>query len=155
MSSFTWMSFSLVSDQKRPKRQWMINDFQYCQTFNTLRLRQNGCYFAYNIFKCIFLNASVWISLKISLKFVHKVPMNNIPASVHMMARHQPGDQPLYETMIFSLLPHIYVTWPQCINSKKTSFNSNYWNLQIYTLFFILPFTKRPQYFQWCLDVVI
>ena len=30
-----------------------------------------------NIFKCIFLNENVWISIKISLKFVLKGPINN------------------------------------------------------------------------------
>ena len=38
--------------------------------FNTLRQRQNGRHFADEIFKCIFLNENVWISLKISLKFL-------------------------------------------------------------------------------------
>ena len=37
---------------------------------NTLRPRQNGRHFPDNIFKCIFLNESVWILLKFSLKFV-------------------------------------------------------------------------------------
>ena len=32
--------------------------------FNTLRLRQNGRYFADDTFKCIFLNENVWISIK-------------------------------------------------------------------------------------------
>ena len=35
-----------------------------------------------DIFKCIFLNENVWIVIKISLKFVLKGPMNNIPALV-------------------------------------------------------------------------
>ena len=35
-----------------------------------------------NIFKCVFLNENAWISIKISLKFVPKDPMNNIPALV-------------------------------------------------------------------------
>ena len=33
------------------------------QTVNTLRLRQNGRHFADGIFKCIFLNEKVWISI--------------------------------------------------------------------------------------------
>ena len=40
--------------------------------FKTLRPKQNGCYFADNIFKCIFFNENVWIPIKISLKFVPK-----------------------------------------------------------------------------------
>ena len=54
--------------------------------FNTLRLRQNGRQFADDIFKCIFLNENVWILIKISLKFVPKDPINNIPALVQIMA---------------------------------------------------------------------
>ena len=48
--------------------------------FNTLRPRQNGPHFPDDIFKCIFLNENVWISIRISLKFVPKGPINNIPA---------------------------------------------------------------------------
>ena len=49
---------------------------------NTLRPRQNGRHFADDTFKRIFLNENVGISIKISLKFVHKGPINNIPALV-------------------------------------------------------------------------
>ena len=48
--------------------------------FNTLRRRQNGLHFADDIFKYIFLNENVWIPTKISLKFVPKARINNIPA---------------------------------------------------------------------------
>ena len=61
--------------------------------FNTLRLRQNGRHFADDIFKCIFLNENVWIPIEISLKFVPKDPINNIPALVQIMAWRQPGDK--------------------------------------------------------------
>ena len=37
-------------------------------------------------FKCIFLNENVRISIKISLKFVAKDPINNIPALVQIIA---------------------------------------------------------------------
>ena len=66
---------------------------------NTLRLRQNGCYFPDDIFKCIFFSENVWISLKISLRFVPNGPINNIPALVQIMAWRRPGDKPLSETM--------------------------------------------------------
>ena len=42
-------------------------------SLNILRLRQNGQHFADDISKCIFLKENVWISLKISLKFVPEV----------------------------------------------------------------------------------
>ena len=48
-----------------------------------------------NLFpKCIFLNESIWISIGISLKFVPKGPINNIPALVQIMAWRLPGDKP-------------------------------------------------------------
>ena len=47
---------------------------------NTLRPRQNGRYFTDDIFKYIFLNENVWISIKISLKFVPRV---QLPISQH------------------------------------------------------------------------
>ena len=59
---------------------------------NTLRPRQNGRHFADDTFKRIFLNENVRISIKISLKFVPKGPINNIPALVQMMAWRRPGD---------------------------------------------------------------
>ena len=42
----------------------------------------NGRHFPDDIFKCIFLNENVLISIKISLKFVPKGQINNIPALV-------------------------------------------------------------------------
>ena len=67
---------------------------------NTLRPTQNGCQFPDDIFKWIFLNENAWISTKISLKFVSKVPINNIPALVQIMAWRRPGDKPLSEPMM-------------------------------------------------------
>ena len=74
---------------------------------NILRARQHGRHFPNNIFKCIFMNANVCISIKISLKFVPKSPLNNIPALVQIMAWHQPGAKPLSESMMLSLLMYI------------------------------------------------
>ena len=84
--------------------------------FNTLRPRQDGRHFADDIFKCIFFNENVWIPIKISLKFVPKGPINNIPALVQIMAWHAPGDKPLSEPMVVSLPTHISVTRPQWVN---------------------------------------
>ena len=67
---------------------------------NTLKPRQNGRHFADDIFKCISLNENIWISIKISLKFVPKGPINNIPALVQIMAWRRPGDKPLSEPMM-------------------------------------------------------
>ena len=73
---------------------------QLGKLFNSLRPRQNGCHFPDDIFKCIFLNEHVWISIKISLKFVPKGPINNIPALVQIMAWRRSGDKPLSEPMM-------------------------------------------------------
>ena len=83
---------------------------------DTLRPKQNGRCFADDTFKCIFLNENVRISIKISLKFVPKGPINNIPALVQIMAWHRSGDKPLSEAMMVSLPTHICVTRPQWVN---------------------------------------
>ena len=50
--------------------------------FNTLRSPRNDRYFPDDIFKWIFFNENISIAIKISLKFVPKAPINNIPESV-------------------------------------------------------------------------
>ena len=77
--------------------------------FNTLRLRQNDCHFADDIFKCIFLNENIGVAIKISPKFVPKGPINNIPTLIQIMACCWPGDKPLSEPMMVSLLMHICI----------------------------------------------
>ena len=67
---------------------------------NTLRVKQNGHHFADDIFKSIFLNENVEFSIKISLKFVPKDPINNIPALVQIMAWGRSGNKPLSEPMM-------------------------------------------------------
>ena len=52
----------------------------YAQTPKVEPLKRH---FADDIFKCIFLNENVWIPVKISLKYVPKGPINNIPALVY------------------------------------------------------------------------
>ena len=76
---------------------------------NTLRPRQHGRHFADDIFKRIFLNENVRISITISLKFVPKGPINNIPSLVQAMAWRRPGDKPLSEPMMVCSLTHICV----------------------------------------------
>ena len=84
--------------------------------FNTLRPRWNRRHFADDIFKCILLNETVLISIKISLKFIPKGPINYIPALVPIMAWRRPGDKPLSEPMMIISLTHICVTRPQWVN---------------------------------------
>ena len=63
--------------------------------------------FPVDIFKCIFFNENVWILLKISLKFIPKVWINNIPALVLIMAWCRPADKPLSEPMMVT--KNIYI----------------------------------------------
>ena len=64
----------------------------------------------------ILLNANLWILIKISLKFGHKGPINNIPALVQIRAWCQPGNKPLSEPVMVRLLTHVCVNRPQCFN---------------------------------------
>ena len=90
--------------------------------FNTLNPRQNGRHFLDNIFKCIFINEGILILTKISLKFVPKGPINNLPALVQIMAWCQPEDEPLSEPMMAHLLMHMFITQPQCVvTSSQTN----------------------------------
>ena len=85
---------------------------------NTLRPRQNGRHFADGTFNRIFVNENVRISIKFSMKFVPKGPINNIPALVQIMAWRRSGDKPLSEPMMVHLPTHICVTRPQWVKVK-------------------------------------
>ena len=67
-------------------------------------------------FQIHFLNENVIISARISLEFIPKGPINNIPVLVQIMAWCRPGDKPLSETMIVRLPTHICVTRSQWVN---------------------------------------
>ena len=83
----------------------------------TRRPRQNGRRFPDNIFKCIFLNENTWISIKISLKFVPKGPINNISALVEIMAWRRISYKPLSEPMMTQFNEAYLVTRPQWVNT--------------------------------------
>ena len=77
-------------------------------------------HFTDDIFKWTFLNEDIWISLNMSLKFVPRAPpINNIPSLVQIMAWRLPGDKPLSEPMMVSLLTPICVTRPQWVNDPQ------------------------------------
>ena len=63
-----------------------INLLPVTKLINTVRPIQNGRHFPDDILKCIYFNENVWILIKISLMFVLKGAINNIPALVQMMA---------------------------------------------------------------------
>ena len=85
---------------------------------NTLRPRQNDRQFPDDIFKNMFLYENMEISIEISLMFILNGLIKNIiiPALVQIMGWRRPGDKPLSEPMMASLLPYICVTRPQWVN---------------------------------------
>ena len=86
-------------------------------TVKTLRPRQKWPPFGRQHFE---MHENVWISIKISLKFITKDQINNIPPLVQIMAWRRPGDKPLSEPIMFNLLTHICVTRPQWVNNKDS-----------------------------------
>ena len=88
---------------------------------NTLRPRRNEQHFADDTLKRIFFNENVWISIKISLKYVPRGTKNNIRALVQIMAWRRSGDKPLSEPIMVSLPTHICVTRPQWVKDKTVS----------------------------------
>ena len=88
--------------------------------FSTLMPRQNGRLFPDDVLKCIFSNKNVWVSIYIWLKFVPKGPINNIPTLVQTLAWCWPGDKPLSESIMVSLLTHICSTRPQWVKHVST-----------------------------------
>ena len=91
---------------------------QFAMVLNTIWSRQNGCHFADDNFKCIFLNEGTWISIDISLNFVPKCEINNIPALVQIMACCRSWGKPLSEPMMVSLLTYICITRPQWVKKS-------------------------------------
>ena len=89
---------------------WILATSHISITVNTLKPRQNGRHFPDDIFLCIFLNENVWISPGVSLKFVAKIRINNIPALVRLMVWHRLSGESLSEPMIVKSLTHVYVT---------------------------------------------
>ena len=106
---------------------------------NTLRLKQNGRHFTDGVFKCIFLNKKFCIPIHISLNFVpNKVQFNNIQLLVQIMAWGQPGDKPLSEPMMFSILTHICIIRPQWVystNSSRVGYAWLYFELKTHILY--------------------
>ena len=63
----------------------------------------------------------ICISIKISLKFFPKGPVDNNPALVQIRAWRRPGDRPLSEPMLVSVLTHIWVVRPQWVKGEPTT----------------------------------
>ena len=92
-------AFFHQADMIFKKSAWCPLRSRVLTLINTLRPRQNGRRFQDDIFKWIFLNENVWISIEISLKFVPKGEINNIPALVRIMAWRRPGCWRIYASL--------------------------------------------------------
>ena len=93
-----------------------------------------------NVFKGIFLNGNVRISIKISLKFVPKGLIYNISALVQVMAWCSAGYRPLSEPMTVRLPKHICVTRPQWVNLVITWSNIIYIRVLNMTLLYDMTY---------------
>ena len=69
-------------------------------------------------FSNVYSWTKIYISIKISLNFVPKGPINNIPALVQIMTWRRPGNEPLSGPVMVSFIC-ICVTWPQWVNSIR------------------------------------
>ena len=78
----------------------IMNVSGYNSIITTLKPRQSGPYFHDDIFKCVFLNENVWISIENSPNFVAKGPVNNIPVLFQIMAWRLTGAKPLFESVM-------------------------------------------------------
>ena len=85
-----------------------------------------------DILTCIFLNENAWISLIISLKFVPKVRINNIPALLQITAWCRPGDESLSEPMMVSLLTHLCVTRSEWVSGN--AFEEVIWEMSVISI---------------------
>ena len=121
-----------VSVESIPTRRFATQRLPPMRNINTLRPRQDGRHFPDDIFKWIFLNENVWISINISLKFVPTGPISNIPTLVQVMAWWRTGDKPLSEPMWPRLTTHICVTLPQWVN-VSFAVHQNWGNCRYYT----------------------
>ena len=109
--TLVWTTWTPMAVKLHQSRTHSLRTFV---TINTLRPRQNGRHFA----DCIFMNENVWFPIKISLKFVPKGLIKNIPELVQIMAWRRSGDKPLSEAMMVCLPTHICVARPHWVKNR-------------------------------------
>ena len=76
-----------------------VKQYSLCK-INSSPPGQNGCHFADDMFKYIFLNENIRISNKISLKYVPRFLIDNMSTLVQIMGWRRPGNKPLSEPML-------------------------------------------------------
>ena len=78
----------------------LVGHFVLSHTINSSPPGEDVRHLANVIFRRIFLNENVRISMQISLKCVPKGPVDNKSALVHVMVWRRTGDKPLPEAMM-------------------------------------------------------
>ena len=97
--------YQLIHKGRSCSEKPILTNAEWSVIINILRPRHNGHRFPDNILKWIFVNGNVWISIKINLKIVASIPINNIPALVQIMAWRRP------DAMLLSDQTIIYIRW--------------------------------------------
>ena len=96
-----WVNNREAGDLRRYHAHYdvIVMDSFHSYDFYTLRPWQNRQHFPDGIFNCISLNENIWILFEISLKFVSKGPINDIPALIPIMAWRWPDGKPFIWTI--------------------------------------------------------
>ena len=122
----------------------------FTRSINTLRPRQNGHDFADDIFKCVFLNENVSISVTISLKYVLKGSIDKIPAWVQIMVC---ADQATSHYLNQWWLAYRRIYASLSLNELSYQFwaflwlnISTYWYIQACNLYSAIPSTGIPMH---------
>ena len=145
---------------------WWWPSFTGSSCLNTLRPRQNGPHFADYIFKCIILNENVWISIKISLKFAPKGPINNIPslatsqATSHYLNQWWLDCWRIYASLGLNELTHW--GWDEMDNISQMTFSNVFSSVKMFelwwkfhwSLFLRVQSSVFQHWFRWWLGAV-
>ena len=91
------------------------NSYKSCEALSTLRPEQHAHHLADDIFKCNFLNKTVWISTKNKLKYIPERSVDKKSALVQVMGWCRRGTRPLPEAMLIKTMMLYSVTRPQWV----------------------------------------
>ena len=118
-----WLEVYRITTKHMVRLRAYVNNLSYHMIaigkwqFHTLRPRQSGRFLRRH-FQMHFLQWRVSISIEMSLNFF--IGSSNIPALVQIMGRRRPGDKPLSEPIMVSLVTHI---WSLGLNELKSVYH--------------------------------
>ena len=119
-----WLARSIGGNESRTHKTYNTTKLKK-HIVNALRPIRNGQHFADDIFKRIFFNENVWISLNISLKFVTGGQNHNIPALIqisHYLNHWWLVYRRIYASLGFNELSH----WLQGDLNQSLGFLANF-----------------------------